>query len=56
LYQLFKPVKIIHFILSGVLSFLLIQCMRKQYGYAFLRYSGIIIALTMSILYGALIE
>lgn len=55
-YQLFKPDKIVHLILYGVLSFLLLQSMQKQYGYAFLRYSGTIIALALSVLHGSLME
>jgi VanZ family protein len=55
-YQLFKPDKIVHLILYGVLSYLLLQSMLKQYGHASMRYRGTIIALALSILYGALME
>lgn len=55
-YRLFKPDKIVHLILFGVFSFLMLQSILKQYGYAFFRYYGIIIALVTGIAFGALTE
>jgi VanZ family protein len=55
-YQLFKPDKIIHLAMFGVFSLLLLLSLRRQYGYAFFRYYGIIIGLTISFLYGGLTE
>jgi VanZ family protein len=55
-YQLLKPDKIIHLILFAAFVFLLLQSILKQYGYGFLRFYGIIIALITGIGFGALTE
>lgn len=55
-FQLLKPDKIIHLILFATFVFLLLQSILKQYGYGFLRFYGIIIALITGIGFGALTE
>jgi VanZ family protein len=55
-YQLLKPDKIIHLILFATFVLLLLQSILKQYGYAFFRFYGIIIALITGIGFGALTE
>ncbi|MGB4205172.1 MAG: VanZ family protein [Bacteroidales bacterium] len=55
-YHLFKPDKIVHLVLFGVYTYLLMQSLRKQYGTGFLRYIGTIIALLAGIFYGAITE
>jgi VanZ family protein len=55
-FHLFKPDKIIHLILFAIFVFLLLHSILKQYGYCFLRFYGIIIALTTGIGFGALTE
>jgi VanZ family protein len=55
-FQLLKPDKIIHLILFATFVFLLLQSILKQYGYAFFRFYGIIIALITGIGFGALTE
>lgn len=55
-YDLLKPDKIIHLILFSSFSFLLLQSILKQYGYAFFRFYGIIIALVTGMAFGAITE
>jgi VanZ family protein len=55
-FRLLKPDKIIHLILFATFVFLLLQSILKQYGYAFFRFYGIIIAVITGIGFGALTE
>jgi glycopeptide antibiotics resistance protein len=55
-YELLKPAKIAHLVLFTVFSILLLQSILKQYGYAFFRFYGIIIALLIGISFGAITE
>ena len=55
-YHLFKPDKIVHLVLFGILSYLLMQSILKQYGKGFIRLYGTIIAVTIVVLFGTLTE
>jgi len=55
-YHLFRPDKLIHLTLFGTMSFLVLQAIRKQYNPPNLLIIGTIIALTFSLLLGALTE
>jgi VanZ family protein len=56
IYHLLKPDKIVHLVLFGVFSFLLMQSILKQYGKGFLRFYGTIIALAIVVSFGLLTE
>lgn len=48
--------KVVHFFIFGVLVFLLIIGLSKQYNYLFLRRNAVSVSIAVGIIYGVLIE
>src|SRR4051812_43314826 len=55
-WQWLRPDKIVHLVLFGVQSFLLIRGFEKQNRYLFLAKNSVVAAIVISILFGILVE